>query len=91
MAFPAGIYKAVRSVTQGIHRISLANNELKALGARFATTFSQLRGKPGPACRHGAAEVGKALSSSSPPPPASRPSVPHPTALQRSWWGAAGP
>uniref|UniRef100_A0A8V0ZEN9 Leucine-rich repeat protein SHOC-2 n=1 Tax=Gallus gallus TaxID=9031 RepID=A0A8V0ZEN9_CHICK len=43
VAFPAGIYKAVRSVTQGIHRISLANNELKALGARFATTFSQLR------------------------------------------------
>ncbi|XP_065602179.1 leucine-rich repeat-containing protein 20 [Cyrtonyx montezumae] len=43
VAFPTGIYKAVRSVTQGIHRISLANNELKALGARFATTFSQLR------------------------------------------------
>uniref|UniRef100_A0A8C9FW30 Leucine rich repeat containing 20 n=1 Tax=Pavo cristatus TaxID=9049 RepID=A0A8C9FW30_PAVCR len=46
VAFPAGIYKAVRSVTQGIHRISLANNELKALGARFATTFSQLREVP---------------------------------------------
>ncbi|XP_010118502.1 PREDICTED: leucine-rich repeat-containing protein 20, partial [Chlamydotis macqueenii] len=43
IAFPVGIYKAVRSVTEGIHRISLANNELKSLTGRFLTTFSQLR------------------------------------------------
>ncbi|NXV74723.1 LRC20 protein, partial [Atlantisia rogersi] len=43
MTFPVGIYKAMRSVTEGIHHISLANNELKSLTSRFITTFSQLR------------------------------------------------
>ncbi|NXI74574.1 LRC20 protein, partial [Anseranas semipalmata] len=43
VAFPVGICKAMRSVAEGIHRVSLANNELKALTGRFATTFSQLR------------------------------------------------
>ncbi|KAK2530828.1 Lrrc20 [Columba guinea] len=43
MTFPVGIYKAMRSVTEGIHRISLANNELKSLTGRFINTFSQLR------------------------------------------------
>ncbi|NWT28675.1 LRC20 protein, partial [Cardinalis cardinalis] len=43
MAFPVGVYKAVRSVAEGIHRISLANNELKSITSRFVTTFSQLR------------------------------------------------
>ncbi|NXF34860.1 LRC20 protein, partial [Nyctibius bracteatus] len=43
MTFPVGIYKAMRSVTEGIHCISLANNELKSLTSRFVTTFSQLR------------------------------------------------
>ncbi|XP_051655707.1 leucine-rich repeat-containing protein 20 isoform X1 [Manacus candei] len=43
MTFPVGIYKAMRSVTEGIHRISLANNELKSITSRFVTTFSQLR------------------------------------------------
>ncbi|XP_039562677.1 leucine-rich repeat-containing protein 20 isoform X3 [Passer montanus] len=43
MSFPVGIYKAMRSVTEGIHRISLANNELKSITGRFVTTFSQLR------------------------------------------------
>ncbi|NXB67243.1 LRC20 protein, partial [Struthidea cinerea] len=42
MTFPVGIYKAMRSVTEGIHRISLANNELKSITSRFVTTFSQL-------------------------------------------------
>ncbi|XP_074965622.1 leucine-rich repeat-containing protein 20 isoform X1 [Phalacrocorax aristotelis] len=44
MTFPVGIYKAMRSVTEGIHHISLANNELKSLTSRFVTTFNQLRG-----------------------------------------------
>ncbi|XP_064001729.1 leucine-rich repeat-containing protein 20 isoform X1 [Pogoniulus pusillus] len=43
MTFPVGIYKAMRSVTEGIHRISLANNELKSITSRFIATFSQLR------------------------------------------------
>ncbi|XP_005430091.1 leucine-rich repeat-containing protein 20 [Geospiza fortis] len=43
MSFPVGVYKAVRSVAEGIHRISLANNELKSITSRFVTTFSQLR------------------------------------------------
>lgn len=38
----------MRSVTEGIHRISLANNELKSLTGRFINTFSQLRGKGQP-------------------------------------------
>ncbi|XP_009960003.1 PREDICTED: leucine-rich repeat-containing protein 20 isoform X3 [Leptosomus discolor] len=46
MTFPVGIYKAMRSVTEGIHHISLANNELKSLTSRFVTTFSQLREVP---------------------------------------------
>uniref|UniRef100_A0A8D2N5J2 Leucine rich repeat containing 20 n=1 Tax=Zonotrichia albicollis TaxID=44394 RepID=A0A8D2N5J2_ZONAL len=46
MSFPVGVYKAVRSVTEGIHRISLANNELKSITSRFVTTFSQLREVP---------------------------------------------
>ncbi|XP_010082311.1 PREDICTED: leucine-rich repeat-containing protein 20 isoform X3 [Pterocles gutturalis] len=46
MTFPVGIYKAMRSVTEGIHHISLANNELKSLTSRFITTFSQLREVP---------------------------------------------
>lgn len=48
MTFPVGIYKAMRSVTEGIHRISLANNELKSITTRFVTTFSQLTGKGQP-------------------------------------------
>ncbi|XP_064285540.1 leucine-rich repeat-containing protein 20 isoform X2 [Passer domesticus] len=46
MSFPVGIYKAMRSVTEGILRISLANNELKSITGRFVTTFSQLREVP---------------------------------------------
>ncbi|XP_054238473.1 leucine-rich repeat-containing protein 20 isoform X3 [Indicator indicator] len=46
MTFPVGIYKAMRTVTEGIHRISLANNELKSITSRFITTFSQLREVP---------------------------------------------
>ncbi|NXC88671.1 LRC20 protein, partial [Cercotrichas coryphoeus] len=45
MTFPVGIYKAMRSVSEGIRHISLANNELKSITSRFVTTFSQLTGK----------------------------------------------
>ena len=37
----------LRNVTDQIHLITLANNELKALTSKFMTTFCQLRGRPG--------------------------------------------
>ena len=66
MTFPVGIYKAMRSVTEGIHHISLANNELKSLTSRFVTTFSQLRGKGQPHCF--ATATSKPLGPSKEPP-----------------------
>ncbi|XP_060624819.2 leucine-rich repeat-containing protein 20 [Anolis sagrei] len=43
MTFPIALYKVMRHVTEGIHLITLANNELKAVPSKFITTFSQLR------------------------------------------------
>lgn len=43
VSFPIGIYKVLRNVTEQIHLITLANNELKALTSKFMTTFCQLR------------------------------------------------
>nr|XP_015201892.1 PREDICTED: leucine-rich repeat-containing protein 20 isoform X3 [Lepisosteus oculatus] len=43
ISFPEGIYKLLRTVTENIHVISLANNEMKAINSKFITTFSQLR------------------------------------------------
>ncbi|XP_042312564.1 leucine-rich repeat-containing protein 20 isoform X2 [Sceloporus undulatus] len=43
MTFPIALYKVMRHVTEGIHLITLANNELKAVTSKFITTFSQLR------------------------------------------------
>ncbi|XP_023393616.1 leucine-rich repeat-containing protein 20 isoform X4 [Pteropus vampyrus] len=42
-SFPIGIYKVLRNVTDQIHLITLANNELKSLTSKFMTTFCQLR------------------------------------------------
>ncbi|XP_050815697.1 leucine-rich repeat-containing protein 20 isoform X3 [Gopherus flavomarginatus] len=47
MMFPIGIYKVMRNVTEGIHLITLANNELKSVTSKFITTFSQMRGVQG--------------------------------------------
>ena len=44
VSFPIGIYKVLRNVTDQIHVITLANNELKSLTSKFMTTFCQLRG-----------------------------------------------
>uniref|UniRef100_A0A4X1TEC0 Leucine rich repeat containing 20 n=2 Tax=Sus scrofa TaxID=9823 RepID=A0A4X1TEC0_PIG len=46
VSFPIGIYKVLRNVTDQIHLITLANNELKSLTSKFMTTFSQLRDVP---------------------------------------------
>nr|XP_027787126.1 leucine-rich repeat-containing protein 20 isoform X2 [Marmota flaviventris] len=43
VSFPVGIYKVLRNVSDQIHLITLANNELKSLTSKFMTTFSQLR------------------------------------------------
>ncbi|MBN3280906.1 LRC20 protein, partial [Polyodon spathula] len=41
--FPDAVYKVLRSVTEKIHVITLANNEFKSLTSKFITNFSQLR------------------------------------------------
>ncbi|XP_074815047.1 leucine-rich repeat-containing protein 20 isoform X2 [Natator depressus] len=46
MMFPIGIYKVMRNVAEGIHLITLANNELKSVTSKFITTFSQMRDVP---------------------------------------------
>ncbi|XP_060097176.1 leucine-rich repeat-containing protein 20 isoform X2 [Heteronotia binoei] len=46
MTFPIALYKVMRHVTEGIHLITLANNELKSVTSKFITTFSQLRDVP---------------------------------------------
>ncbi|XP_065128419.1 leucine-rich repeat-containing protein 20 isoform X1 [Paramisgurnus dabryanus] len=43
ISFPDGVFKMLRSCTDNIHKISLANNQLKALSSKFFLTFSQLR------------------------------------------------
>ncbi|XP_053063608.1 leucine-rich repeat-containing protein 20 isoform X1 [Acinonyx jubatus] len=43
VAFPIGLYKVLRNVTDQIQLITLANNELKSLTSKFMTTFCQLR------------------------------------------------
>lgn len=55
VSFPIGIYKVLRNVTDQIHLITLANNELKSLTSKFMTTFCQLRGRPGQSGQEGVA------------------------------------
>ncbi|XP_030630728.1 leucine-rich repeat-containing protein 20 [Chanos chanos] len=43
ISFPDGVFKMLRSVTPNIHKITLANNELKALSSKFFSTFTHLR------------------------------------------------
>ncbi|XP_072523308.1 leucine-rich repeat-containing protein 20 [Salminus brasiliensis] len=43
ISFPDGVFKVLRSCTDKIHKITLANNEVKALTNKFFTTFTQLR------------------------------------------------
>ncbi|XP_078496561.1 leucine-rich repeat-containing protein 20 [Lissotriton helveticus] len=42
-AFPVGIYRVMTNVTEKIHIISLANNDMKSLTSKFITTFCQLQ------------------------------------------------
>ncbi|KAJ8406782.1 hypothetical protein AAFF_G00296980 [Aldrovandia affinis] len=43
ISFPEGVFKVLRSVTENIHVVSLANNEIKAIGSKLFSTFTQLR------------------------------------------------
>ncbi|TRY59117.1 hypothetical protein DNTS_009559, partial [Danionella cerebrum] len=43
ISFPDGIFKMIRSCSENIEKISLANNQIKALGNKFFLTFTQLR------------------------------------------------
>lgn len=45
VSFPDGVFKMIRSCTDNIHKISLANNQIKALSNKFFITFTQLRGE----------------------------------------------
>lgn len=44
ISFPDGVFKVLRSVSENINVISLADNEMKALPSKFFSTFTQLRG-----------------------------------------------
>lgn len=43
VSFPDGVFKVLRSVTDKIHVITLADNEMKALSSKFFLSFTQLR------------------------------------------------
>ncbi|XP_016144455.1 leucine-rich repeat-containing protein 20 isoform X1 [Sinocyclocheilus grahami] len=43
VSFPDGVFKMIRSCTDNIQKISLANNQIKALSNKFFLTFTQLR------------------------------------------------
>ncbi|XP_041819092.1 leucine-rich repeat-containing protein 20 isoform X2 [Chelmon rostratus] len=43
ISFPDGVFKVLRSVSENIRVITLADNEMKALSSKFFSTFTQLR------------------------------------------------
>ncbi|KAM4623389.1 leucine-rich repeat-containing protein 20 [Polymixia lowei] len=43
ISFPDGVFKVLRSVSENIHVITLADNEMKAISSKFFATFTQLR------------------------------------------------
>ncbi|XP_046888946.1 leucine-rich repeat-containing protein 20 [Hypomesus transpacificus] len=43
ISFPDGVFKVLRSVTENIHIITLADNELKAINKKILATFTELR------------------------------------------------
>lgn len=43
ISFPEGVFKVLRTVSENIHIITLANNKMKALSSKFFLTFTQLR------------------------------------------------
>ncbi|XP_041671958.1 leucine-rich repeat-containing protein 20 isoform X1 [Cheilinus undulatus] len=43
VSFPDGVFKVLRSVTEDIRIITLADNEMKAISSKVFSTFTQLR------------------------------------------------
>ncbi|XP_056153601.1 leucine-rich repeat-containing protein 20 [Lampris incognitus] len=43
ISFPDGVFKVLRSVTEDIQVITLADNEMKVVSSKFFETFTQLR------------------------------------------------
>ncbi|AWP17836.1 Leucine-rich repeat-containing protein 20 isoform 5 [Scophthalmus maximus] len=43
ISFPDGVFKVLRSVSENICVVTLADNELKAISSKFFSTFTQLR------------------------------------------------
>ncbi|XP_028287286.1 leucine-rich repeat-containing protein 20 [Parambassis ranga] len=43
ISFPDGVFKVLRSITENICVITLADNEMKAISSKFFSTFTQLR------------------------------------------------
>ncbi|XP_008287057.1 leucine-rich repeat-containing protein 20 [Stegastes partitus] len=43
ISFPDGVFKVLRSVSENIRVITLADNEMKAISSKFFSTFTQLR------------------------------------------------
>uniref|UniRef100_A0A1A8GT35 Leucine rich repeat containing 20 n=1 Tax=Nothobranchius korthausae TaxID=1143690 RepID=A0A1A8GT35_9TELE len=43
ISFPDGVFKVLRSVSENIHVITLADNAMKAISSKFFSTFTQLR------------------------------------------------
>ncbi|XP_029953960.1 leucine-rich repeat-containing protein 20 isoform X2 [Salarias fasciatus] len=42
ISFPDGVFKVLRSVSENIRVITLADNEMKAISSKFFSTFTQL-------------------------------------------------
>lgn len=47
VTFPDGAFKLLRTVTENIHVITLADNKMKAISSKFFTTFTNLKGRKG--------------------------------------------
>ncbi|XP_061564728.1 leucine-rich repeat-containing protein 20 [Cololabis saira] len=43
ISFPDGVFKVLRTVSENIHVITLADNEMKVIPSKFFSTFTQLR------------------------------------------------
>lgn len=44
ISFPDGVFKVLRSVSDNIRVITLADNEMKSISSKLFSTFTQLRG-----------------------------------------------
>uniref|UniRef100_A0A3P9MZV9 Leucine rich repeat containing 20 n=1 Tax=Poecilia reticulata TaxID=8081 RepID=A0A3P9MZV9_POERE len=45
ISFPDGVFKVLRTVSENIRIVTLADNKMKAISSKFFSTFTQLRGR----------------------------------------------